>query len=116
MLGSIATAAPPAAGLAGSTMRRTRLSVSRTDSPLLHHHRRDFDLLAPLRQAEQRPRMTHFQLALLQPFADFGRQLQQAQQIADRGARAPDGVGGLLMGEPEFGDQALQSARLLPAG
>ena len=56
--------------------------------------------------------MAHFHLALLHQFRDFRRQLQQAQQVADRGARTAHGIGGLLVRDAELGDQPLQRARL----
>src|SRR5580704_11541075 len=50
---------------------------------LLHHEVGDLNLLTPMRQAEQRPRMAHLELSLLEPLAHFGGQLEQTQQIAD---------------------------------
>ncbi len=41
-----------------------------------------------------------------------GRQLEQAQQVGHRGARATDGIRGLLMRDAEFADEAFERARL----
>ena len=41
--------------------------------------------------------MSHLHLALLETLGDFGRQLQQAQQIAHSSARAAHGISGLLI-------------------
>ena len=57
--------------------------------------------------------MAHLELALLDERADGLRQVEQAQQVRHRGARAADGIGGLLVRELELADQARQRERLL---
>jgi hypothetical protein len=57
--------------------------------------------------------VAHLELALLDQRIAPRRELEQAQQIADRGARAADRLGGLLMRDAELGDQALERAGLL---
>ena len=57
--------------------------------------------------------MPHLQLALLEELAHLRCKLEQAQQIADAGARAPHRLGRLLMGNPELTDQALERTGLL---
>ena len=42
----------------------------------------------------------------------MSRQVLQPQQVADRRARAADGLGGLGMGQVEFTNQAIKRARL----
>ena len=48
-----------------------------------------------------------------QQFLDLVGELDQSQQIADGGARAPDGIRNRLMRMPEFLHQAGERARLL---
>ena len=93
--------------------RRTSASVSRTDRPLLRDQRADLGLLARGRQREQRARVAHLELAFLDQRADGLRQVEQAQQVRHRRARAADGLGGLLVRELELADQARERERLL---
>ena len=102
-------AAPGAAGCLQPAHQRLGLAHGET---LLHDQRRDFDLLAAVVERQQRPRMTHLERALLEQLAHLRGQLEQAQQVADRGARAPDRLGRLLVRELELADQALEGARL----
>ena len=55
--------------------------------------------------------MTHLELPLFDQSCNFGCQLEQSQQIADRRARTADRIGRLLMGDPELGDEPVQGAR-----
>src|ERR1700680_3001862 len=80
---------------------------------LLRDQRSDLALLPFLGERQQRTGVAHLDRALLQQFAHLGRELQQAQQVADAHARAPDRIGGLLVRETELGDQARQRPRLL---
>lgn len=52
--------------------------------------------------------MAHFERPLHQQLAHRLGQLQQAQQVGDRRAAAPDGLGRLLVGHAEFVDEPLQ--------
>src|SRR5688572_27005469 len=81
--------------------------------PLLRDQRADLGLLARGRQRKQRAGMAHFQFALLDQGADGLRQVEQAQQVRYRRARAADGLGGLLVRELELHDQAGKRERLL---
>ncbi len=56
--------------------------------------------------------MTHLELPLLHHLGDFGRELEQSQQIADRGAGSAHRIGGLLMRDAELRDQPFECARL----
>ena len=78
--------------------------------PLRHHLGGRLTLFGTLGEAEQRARMTHLDLAPFDQLADLGGQLQQSQQVADPGARAPDRLGRLRMREIELADQPLQRA------
>jgi hypothetical protein len=49
--------------------------------------------------------MTHLQFPRLQQGTGLRAQIEKAQQVTDRAARAADGVGGLLVGELEFLDR-----------
>jgi hypothetical protein len=64
-------------------------------------------------QRQQRARVAHLQRPGLHQRADLGRQLQQAQQVAHRRARAAHRLGGGGVGEVELVDQPLQRLRLL---
>jgi len=55
--------------------------------------------------------VAHLELALLDEGTDLGRQLEQAQQVRDRGARPAHGVRRLLVCDAEFGDEAVERAR-----
>ncbi|MNS93027.1 hypothetical protein D3C72_1271800 [compost metagenome] len=63
-------------------------------------------------QGQQRAGVPHLQPARFQQQADGDRQLQQAQQVGHRCARATDGLGGLGMGQRELADQPLQGLGL----
>src|SRR5690606_1616839 len=64
------------------------------DAPaLLANPLRELELSAGRPHAEQRARMPHVELAALEHLAHRLGQLEQAQQIADRDARAPDRFG-----------------------
>ena len=52
--------------------------------------------------------MTHLELAALDERADLRRQLEEPQQVRHRRARAPDGVGRLLVSDAEFADEPLE--------
>jgi len=69
-------------------------------------------LLAVRGEAEQGACMAHFELTGLDAFLHALVELLQAQQIADAGARTPDGLGNLLVGEAEVVDQAGNGTRL----
>ena len=97
-------------------MRRTKASVSRTDSDFLTTRAGHFDLLAARGQAEQGTGMAHFDPALLQQLLDLVGQFHEAQQIADRGARAAHRLGRGLMRQTEFLDQSAASARASSRG
>ena len=64
-------------------------------------------------EGQQRTHMAHFELMCFEQGADPGRQFEQSQQVRHRRTRATDGFGRLLVGEPEFVDQARQRLRLL---
>ena len=57
--------------------------------------------------------MAHLEFALLDERADRLRQVEQAQQVRHRRARAADGLRSLLVRELEFADQARERERLL---
>ena len=61
---------------------------------------------------DQRARMAHFQAMLFEQGAHRFRQVEQAQQIADRGTRAADGFRGLLVRQFEFPDQTAERGSL----
>ena len=62
-------------------------------------------------QRQQRARVAHFQVAGHQHLLHRRRQLQQADQVAGRAARAAHRLRGLFVGELELVDQALQALR-----
>jgi hypothetical protein len=64
-------------------------------------------------EREQRARVAHLEPVRLEQRLDRHRQLEQAQQVRHRGARAADRFGGLLVREVEFVDQALERTGLL---
>ena len=68
--------------------------------------------LRALLERQERPRMPHLQLAVLEQLAHFRGELEQAQQVTHAGTGAADRFGRLLMGEPELADEALERARL----
>ena len=57
--------------------------------------------------------MPHLELALLDELLDLVAELEQAQQVADGGARTTDRVRGRLVRHLEFADQAVEGARFL---
>ena len=74
-------------------MRRTSASVSRTDRPFFATSARDLDLLALVRQRQQRAGMAHFELALLAPARTLRAPASSRRsRLLTRRARAADGV------------------------
>ena len=57
--------------------------------------------------------MAHLDEPRVDHVLDLLQQLEQAQQVTDRGARAANGVGRLLVGHLEIIDQAAQGGGLL---
>jgi hypothetical protein len=79
---------------------------------LVRHQGRDAALLA-LGQRQQRAGMAHLDIARHQHVLRRLGELQQAQQVGGRRARATDRIRGLLVGHREFVDQALDAGRFL---
>ena len=100
-----------AAGGAREHAAHHAFGVAHRQAPL-RDQRADFDLLAALREAEQGARVTHLELAPLDECGDLRRQLEQAQQVRDRGARTADGIRRLLVRDAELADEPLERARL----
>ena len=79
----------------------------------LRDHARGRRRLLSRRQREERARMAHVELSAHQVRLHRFRELAQAQEIADGAARASHGLRGGVVGEAEFGDQAMNAVRLL---
>ena len=81
-------------------MSCTSFSVSRTDSPRSATLRANSSWRRPSSAAGRA--MTHVEVAVAEHCLHRLRQVQQAQQIRGRSARAADGLGRLLVGHLEF--------------
>ena len=93
-------------------MRRTKAFGIAHRQRLLGDQSGDFDLLAAGGEPQQRAGVAHFDLAVLQHLLDLIGQFHQPHQIAHRGARASDRLGGGLMRQSELLDQTQQRAGL----
>src|SRR6266404_344448 len=68
---------------------------------------------ARILESEQRARMTHRQMPLMEHLQYDFREFEEAERVGDGRTIATDGVGHVLLRELEFGNEALVAARLV---